>query len=130
MSLLNINLVNAQPANIRCKRGDTFLFETLRFWSDTAKTVPIDISGHTFAMEVKDADDVVILTFAGASEFVVSGAGDNYLTVTKAAADMLVDASPDGEPYKYDLEMTDGSGVVSTIMKGNFTIEQDVTNAD
>lgn len=130
MSLLKINLVAAQQANITCKRGDTFVFEQLQFWSDAAKTIPINISLDTFAMEVKDSEDVVILTFAGASEFIVSGAGNNFLTITKTGANMLVDASPTNAPYNYDLEWTKSTGAVTTVMKGLFTIEQDITNAD
>jgi hypothetical protein len=102
MSVLRVNLANAATVNITCKRGDTFSFGPIRFWSDAAKTIPINITAYTFAMKVKDADDNTILTFTGASEFVVTST--NILTITKLAASMVVDANEPGIPYSYDLE--------------------------
>lgn len=124
---IKINLTNAAPVAITCKRGDTFLMQTLRFWQDEARTIPLDITGYGFAMQVKDSDGEVVLTFAGALEFVI--ANTNELTITKSAEDMKVPASPSGQPYIFDCEMTDTNDVVTTIIKGTLGIEQDVTNA-
>jgi hypothetical protein len=122
-----INLSNAVNAPIKCKRGDTFLLKDIRFWSDSAKTVPLDITGYDFAMEVKDANDVVILSFTTPTNFNIHDT--NELDIEMPADDMKVEPSPEGQPYVFDIEMTDTNDVVTTIIKGTFTIEQDVTNA-
>lgn len=130
MATLLINLVSAQPANFTCKRGDTFEYGALRFWQDEAKTIKQDITSDTFGLKVKDADGEVVLSFSGGSEFVVANL--NELTIKKTAALMAaVTANEVGEPYTYDLEWTKLSdGKVTTILKGTFAIEDDVTNAD
>lgn len=125
--MAKIDLSNAVKVPITCKRGNTFILDYLRFWQDAAKTVPLDITGYTFKMEVKVKEvGTVILTFSG-SDFTISAT--NKLEITKDATDMLVDASPIGDPYEYDLVMTDLSSNVTTIIYGDFTIEDNVTNA-
>lgn len=127
--MIKVNLQSEQPVQITCKRGDTFVFDGLDFYADTAKTIPIDISADTFAMQVKDADDVLILDFVSPTNFTVSGTYSNHLAITMDAASMLVDASPIGQPYKYDLQWTTAGGDVTTLMYGQFVITQDITNA-
>lgn len=122
-----INLSDAENVPIKCKRGDSFLIETIRFWSDSAKTVPIDISGDSFKMEVKDANDVVILSFVTPTNFNIHDT--NELDIVATGLQMEVEPNPEGEPYVYDVEWTKSTGEVKTFMKGNFTIEQDITNA-
>jgi len=126
--MIKINLTNAAPVALTCKRGDTFIFDGLDFWSDTAETIPIDISADDFKMEVKDEADAIILTFVSPTNFTVSGTGDNHLKITMPATDMEVAASPNGQPYKFDLQWTDSTNIVRTVMKGTFTIENDVTD--
>jgi len=122
-----INLSDAETVAIKCKQGDTFKIETIRFWSDAAKTVPIDITNDTFKMEVKDSEGTIILTFDTPTNFIIHDT--NELDITKDGADMLVDASPNGRPYIYDVEWIKDSGEIKTFMKGNFTVEAHVTNA-
>lgn len=124
---MKLNLTNPAIVDITCKRGDTFIFDSLKFWSDSAKTVPLDITGNSFAMQVKDINGLIILSFTMASDFTIVPL--NILEIKKTATNMMVPASPNSAPYLYDLEMTDTSLNVSTIMKGSFIVLQDITNA-
>lgn len=124
MSVVRIDLTSDADVQLICKRGDTFLFEDLVYWNDEEKTDLTDLTGYTWTMKVVDADGNTVLSFSG-SDFVVHDT--NKVRITKAAADMLVDASPVGQPYTFDLQETTGAGVVSTIMSGTFEIEQDIS---
>jgi hypothetical protein len=124
--MTKIDLSQAAKAQITCKRGDTFQLESMRFWTDANKTIPLDITGFDFEMDVKNRAGELIVAFTSA-DFVISDT--NRLDVIKSSSGMLVPASPLGQPYQYDLEMTDLSGVISTILYGDFIIEQDITNA-
>ena len=121
-----INLIGEEKASIKTKRGDSFILQTMRFWTDEAKTIPLDITNYTFAMEVKDTDGNIILSFTMASGFTIQNT--NELVVSKTAEEMLVKANEDGETYFYDLESTDDNDVVKTIIGGTFFIENDITN--
>lgn len=106
--------------DIKCKRGDTFS-RIFKYWSDTAKTVPVDITGSTFKLkvfEVKTQTEILLFTMDAG----LSISDTNILTLTKNATQMILKAGV----YSYDLEKTTGT-VVLTIMKGDFIIEQDVT---
>lgn len=125
--MATINLSTAQDVTIKCKRGDTFSLDTIRFWSDAAKTIPIDISGDSFKMEVKDSAGTVILTFITPDNFTIHDT--NELDITMPGADMLIDSTDDTHPYVYDIEWTKSGGEIKTFMKGSFYVFQDVTNA-
>lgn len=111
----------AAAHDITCKRGDNFLM-LFKYWQDDAKTIPLDISAASFKMDVVNTKkQSTVLNFAtGGSGMTI--ANTNELTLTKTAVQMQVEAGV----YVYDLQKT-VSGVVQTIMKGSFTIENDVT---
>jgi hypothetical protein len=121
---INIDLTKDQPVNITCKRGDSFKFGVLRFWEDAEKTTPKNITSYSWLMKVININGDVVLEFTG-SDFEV--ANTNELTIIKAAEDMIIPATDPENPYIYDCEQTDGDGVVSTIMSGNFNVSQDVS---
>lgn len=122
---MKLSLSNPITVDITCKRGDTFTIDSLRFWQDADKTIPLDITSYTFKMEVRNAANEVVLLFDMSSGFTISDT--NLLEIKKEATDMEIDASPVGQPYVYDLQMTDDVLYVSTIMKGYFVVTQDVT---
>lgn len=110
----------ATQHNIVCKRGDTFLRQFI-FWANAAKTIPADITGSTFkASIVGGCDDSQILLFDMANGFSITP--DNILFMSKTADQMKI--TPGN--YRYDLQQITGD-TITTIMKGKFTIESDIT---
>lgn len=123
-----VNLSAIPQLDLRCMRGDTFLFDGFDFWSDDAGTIPVNISADTFRMQVKNDLNEIILTLTGSSNFTVSGSGNNHLAISETATNMLVTANEVGNPYKYDIEWTKSSnGAIKTFVYGYFDIVQDVT---
>lgn len=107
--------------DIICKKGDTF-FREFRYWQDVDKTIPVDITSSTFAMDViENKNRKPVLSFEIGSGFTITA--PNILTASKTATQMDI---PEGN-YKYDLQKTLGDGTVITIQKGIFTIEDDDT---
>lgn len=118
---MEVNTAIAAVQNITCKRGDDFVIK-FKYWQDAAKTVPLNITGATFKLDVFNVKkQTVVLSFAtGGGGMTI--ANTNELTLVKTATEMVVEPGV----YTYDLQKT-VSGVVLTIMKGLFTIENDVT---
>ena len=110
----------ATTHNIICKRGDTFLRE-LKFWSDKAKTIPVDITANEFLMKVigNGCSEPEILLFTMTDGFSITA--PNILTLSKSADQMKKQAAT----YKFDLQQT-SAGIVTTIIQGKFTIESDI----
>lgn len=107
--------------DIICKRGDTF-YRQFRYWTDAAKTDPVDITSSTFAADViENKNKKPVLSFAIGDGFTITD--PNILTATKTAEQMEL---PEGN-YKYDLQKTLVDGTVITIQKGSFKIEDDDT---
>ncbi len=105
--------------NILRQRGDTlpFNFEVDEDGSDK------DITGITFLMTIdpspapaNSANNLFQLT----ESILVALEGKFQFTPSAANMDQLPDT------YYYDVQMTEGAAI-STIVKGKFTIEQDIT---
>jgi hypothetical protein len=124
--MASINLADAVREDITVTRGDSLAMGTNRFWSDSAKTVPIDISGDTFKMEVKDSAGTIILTLVTPTNFVIHDT--NEVDIVASNTQMEVEPSPNGQPYSYDIEWTKSTGVVKTYQYGYFVIKNDITN--
>lgn len=115
--------MSANPDSIDlCRlRGDTFPME---FTVKDSSDVVVDITGATFLLTVDpnpDPTDALANLFQIAG--VITDAVNGVFTVTPNATQM--DQSPD--VYFYDLEMIDGAGLIRTIAKGKFEIQQDIT---
>ena len=113
------NSSNAACLDIVCLKGDTFLRELI-FWEDKYKTIPVDITGFTFKMQVRKGRlCTVILSFDMSDGIAITPT--NKLTLSKTALEMS--SLPVGT-FDYDIERTSGS-VVTTFIKGSFIIQQD-----
>lgn len=125
--MIRIDLTSDAPVQIKCKTSDTFVFDGLDFYSDTAKTVPINISADTFRMQVLDSEgNIIVEDFT----FTVSGTDDNHLKITASNVIMTLDPTPTGQPYSHFIEWTSTStGKVITIATGQFIIEAKDKNA-
>lgn len=111
-------------ANICRKRGDTAPFTI----TITDGTNPIDITGFTFKLTV---DPSSTPTDATNNLFQLS-VGDGITLTTPASGILTVDITAlraDQTPtvYFYDLQQTDGSGFIRTILEGEWEVQQDIT---
>ncbi len=102
-------------------RGDSFSDE---FTVTTAAGAVVDISGAIFLLTVDPEPDP---TTSAANLFqltgVITDASNGVFTMTPSTSQ--TDVTPD--LYFYDIQMTDAGGVVRTIAKGEYLIEQDIT---
>ena len=89
-------------------RGDT--------WSQTFRFTPLDLTTAVVASWITDVEGNI-----------------TYLNVTTDAPSgaVTIELPPDvaAGHYDYDVEVTDGGGVVTTWVRGKLTVALDVTNA-
>ena len=70
--------------------------------------------------------DIIVENFT----FTVSGVDSNHLAITASDVIMTIDPTLPGKPYSFFVEWTETStGVVRTILTGQFLIEQKDKNA-
>lgn len=108
--------------DIICKRGDTF-WRGFRYWQDSAKTNPVDITSSDFNMDVVGSPNLKPI-FSFSLDNGLSITGINILELDMTAMAMQV---TDGGNFVYDLQKTLNDGRIITIMKGAFIIDKDVT---
>jgi len=114
--------ISYQPAIVHFAdlvQGDTLSFKITL--TDDAAT-PIDITGTTADMEIKRADDSLVLALTVSDGIEYTDAGNGEMTITVEAADT---AGLDPEyTYKYDVQWTNGT-TIRTLAWGTIkTIEQ------
>ena len=112
--------MSADTGIIRRERGDTFPFTvTLRDGDGNL----LDLTGASFLLTVNAQEDP---TAAEAPEFTLAGAvaapatGVIEFSMSESDADIV-------GTYYYDLQMTDSSGYVRTVLRGPFVMDQDIT---
>ena len=107
--------------NITRVRGDTFPFS---FAIKDSDGNAIDITGYSFILTVDPSDeppDASNNLFA-LTGTVTDGPGG---IVQFALTAMQADQTP--ATYYYDVQMTDTSGNIRTIIKGEWAVQQDIT---
>ena len=110
--------------NITVEQGATFE-RTITVADDG---VARDISGYTIRMQVRkrrsDTDTFLdIDTTSG--EIAITDAANGIFTITLSATTTAALAEVSG--YRYDLELEDGSGVVTRLLEGSFRVSAEVT---
>ena len=104
--------------NIEAYRNDTMQYTV----TITDEAGAISLATATVKMEVRTkADGDVLLTLAEGDGLTVGGAGNNIITISK-----VVTIDNCGS-YYYDLQAAFTSGVVSTYIRGAFTVIKDIT---
>ena len=105
--------------NITAYRNDTLV---LSFALLDSASQPIDLSSGVVKIQVRDKPDGEILweLTEGGGGITVGGTGNNVVNISR-----VCDINGCGS-YYYDLQVTD-SGVVSTYVKGAFTVQKDIT---
>jgi hypothetical protein len=99
-------------------RGDSYKWQ-FKLWSDTAKTVPLDLTGVTVKAEIRDKPGGNVL---GALTCVVTL--PNIIDASLAAAETATLTSG-----VWDLQLTYTGGNVSTVLTGLVTVTMDVTDS-
>lgn len=120
MTTADLNL--CAPSKSICRqRGDTFPWTFTILDSEGS---PLDVTGFTFLLTVDPAENP---TTSANNLFQLTGSivapptnGVVQFSMTALQADHV-------GSFFYDLQMTDGSGNIRTVIKGPFTFEQDVT---
>lgn len=119
-----------EPARVDIihKRNDDF---TLPIIGYDKNGDPKDFTNHTFLMQIKDVDtdDTFVVEIPDGS-FTIGQNADGATAGVNNTVDIAHtddDFDIEAKEYVYDIEMIDGSGKVTTIMEGTFTITQDVT---
>lgn len=113
--------------NITFVRGDT---AKITFTLKDENKAAIDLTGYSLAVTVRKTaiTDTAILTFSSAtppSPFTTTSASSGIITLNISPSDT---SSLAAGTYVYDLQITSGSGVVTTpVCNEKFIIEQDVT---
>lgn len=115
-------VIASNDVNISVTLGDTLnLLMTYK-----ADDVPVDITGWSANMQVKTTatatTNILSLTTGNGRIILGDDAGTIQLLV-----DSTTMAALSVGKYVYDLELISGSGIKTTIIKGGFTINQDVT---
>jgi hypothetical protein len=145
-----VNLDVSEKLDITCRKGDTFSL-TLTLKDSDGVALPLATDNYSFVMQVRDsatsavskgASGLILGTKGVGSKavdakgqersfetFVVDDSGN--VTITATAATMR--EVPAGS-YIYDIQQikpntTTGVDVHSTILKGNFRVNQDISEA-
>jgi hypothetical protein len=120
---------NESEINLCRFRGDTYPAK-FRATNEGSPQV-LDITSYAFLMTVNSvkSPDANSSPIVGDQKFQITG------TITDAATgrfEFQYTGSPapqllDPGTYYYDVQMTDGTGDIRTIIKGKYTIKQDIT---
>lgn len=113
-----------QPINLFIER-DTDFVRTLKFYSDCAKTQPLDMTGWSFVAEIRaTAESAQVI---GEFDIDAGSVADGKIILSIDAADTLDIAV--GE-YVWDLRMQDDEGTsITPRPAGNVTFEGTVSRA-
>lgn len=97
------------------KKGDTYEWE-LKFWDDEAKTIPIDVSGHSFVLTAKNTAGATVISLTN-TDFVQTATNIRKVVLSK----VTTAAYPVGD-LSYQLDVTLPDLAVYTWMEGYVNI--------
>lgn len=105
--------MSATPVkNLSIEAGTTFE-RVLRFYTDKARTVPMNLTGYTIAGQIRDGSFVIDITF----EITDPAGGEVKMTIELADTRDVLPGK-----YAWDLLATSPSGKVSKYTKGTAEI--------
>ena len=101
-------------------KGDTF--KDLQF-TITLNDVTLDLTGYTIECKFRKGskNGLQILSIDSVSGITITDAVSGIFKIDAFTCDWAVDT------YYYDIEFTDGSGVIDTYIEGRMKVVQDVT---
>jgi tRNA threonylcarbamoyladenosine modification (KEOPS) complex Pcc1 subunit len=94
-------------------------------WQDS-QAVPVNLTGYTARMQVRDEVDssTSALSLTTENSRISLGGAAGTIALLVSATDTAAVAA--GE-YVYDLELVSGSGTVTRLIQGCFTVDAEVT---
>lgn len=107
--------------DITVYQGDTY--DMTFIWSDENEN-PLDLTGYTSRLQVResiDASTTMVSLSSGSGITLGGAAGTIQVVISDTATAALTQSGV------YDLEIESGSGVVTTILYGAFTLIKEVT---
>ena len=110
--------------DLTCYQGASFNYDLT--WK--LNNVPVDLTGFSARMQVRETYDSTAVTFAltSGSGITLGGtAGTIYLEASPTAT-ALLDGTPNTQ-YVYDLELVSGASAVTRLVQGRFFIDPEVT---
>ena len=110
----------AAPArqDLTITRGDT---ETIAVTITTDGTTPVDISGRTYASQMRTTPDIAAIAATATCSIINAAAGQVNVVFSATST-----ATLDPGYYYWDFQ-ENASGVISTILSGTVTVLPDVT---
>lgn len=110
--------------DLDCYQGATFDY-TLT-WTTAGSAV--NLTGYTARMQVRESYDAgsAIVSLTNGTGITLGGTAGTIVLGLSATATAALDGTPQKQ-HIYDLELVSGSGVVTRLVEGNFTIYPEVT---
>lgn len=97
-------------------RGDSYARRFL-LWSDTASSVPVDLTGVTAAAQIRAAPDLPVMVTP-----VCVVTLPNIIDLHVAAADSAL-----ADSGRWDLQLTYSDGTIQTVLSGRVLVTADIT---
>ena len=90
----------------------------------TISSTPVNFTGYTLRMSIRNSttNEVALTLATGGSGITATSLGVITITMTAAQTNALTN-----KDYKYDLEVTSGSGVIKTYLYGPIAVLTDTT---
>ena len=94
-------------------------------WQDS-QSFPVNLTGYTARMQIRGEVDssTAALSLTTENSRIALGGTAGTITLTVAATDT---AAVSAGEYVYDLELVSGSGTVTRLLQGCFTVDGEVT---
>ena len=98
---------------------------TVQFTYKDSSGAAIDLTGYSAAMELRSAPGgTLALTLSTANSKIALGGAAGTVTCTFSDTDSSLLTLPE---YAYDIELTDGSSLVTRLVQGTITVSPEVT---
>lgn len=109
--------------NIIADQGATF--SRVVIWKDDTDT-PVNLTGYSARMQVRQryVSTSTVLSLTSPSSGITLGTTNGQIQIVVSASTMAGIAAGD---YRYDLELISGSGIVTRLLMGSFTVRAEVT---
>lgn len=115
--------MTAGVINLIIEQGTDYTLPLI--WKDE-NDAPIDVTGFTARMQAREAkaSTTTFLDMTTENGQIIMGINDGLITLTLTSAVTTAITAIQGF---YDLEIIDGSGLVTRLLEGQMTISQEVT---
>ena len=98
-------------------KGSTWVWEQ-KFWQDAAKTIPLDVSGHSFSWVVKSISGATVINLTNA-DFV-----DQAINHVKVIIPAATTANYTAGIHSFELNVTTPTATIERWQQGFITIEE------